>query len=90
MGQRNEAKVGGDTRNITLAGSMSEMGIFHQQSVNLARFARIIKKGWTMRRNNIEPLFQFLGPSFPQPGTECQPGGFQTAPLPIVLTPEEI
>jgi hypothetical protein len=30
MGQRNEAEVGGDTRNITLAGSMSEIAIFRQ------------------------------------------------------------
>jgi hypothetical protein len=29
MGQRNETEVGGDTRNITLAGSMSEWGFLN-------------------------------------------------------------
>lgn len=32
MGQRNEAEVGGDTRDITLAGSMSDMAIYRQLS----------------------------------------------------------
>ena len=31
MGQRNEAEVGGDTRDIRLAGSMSVMAILQQQ-----------------------------------------------------------
>jgi len=35
MGQRNEAEVGGDTRNITLAGPMSEMGILREHPSNL-------------------------------------------------------
>ena len=30
MGQRNEAEVGGDTRDIRLAGSMSVMGMLRQ------------------------------------------------------------
>lgn len=37
MGQRNKAEVGGDTRNITLAGSMSEMGMFQQLGFPLIR-----------------------------------------------------
>ena len=38
MGQRNEAEVGGDTRNITLAGATSEMGMFRQRpAIDLVR-----------------------------------------------------
>ena len=31
MGQRNEAEVGGDTRNITLAGATSEIEMFRHR-----------------------------------------------------------
>jgi hypothetical protein len=41
MGQRNEAEVGGDTRDITFAGSMSIMAIF-QQSGGLSRLLALI------------------------------------------------
>ena len=33
MGQRNEAEVGGDTRDITFAGSMSVIAMFQQLAI---------------------------------------------------------